>query len=118
MLNHGILPSRRNDEICANRPLPSSLLLKGPRTPGEDHPDVAITYNNLGNVHESQGDYPKALEYYGDALGIWLKALGEGRGYACDFRSHECIGCLAHSMFWSMMIIISVGRNMLSASSK
>lgn len=66
-------------------PLNSSLLSKGPRTPGEDHPDVATTYNNLGNVYQSQGDYAKALEYHEKALRIRLKVLGDGRGTA---RAH------------------------------
>ncbi|MBQ5607295.1 MAG: tetratricopeptide repeat protein, partial [Prevotella sp.] len=33
-------------------------------------------YGNIGSVYSSQGDYPKALEYYQKALGIWEKVFG------------------------------------------
>ena len=41
-----------------------------------DHPAVAAIYNNLGNVCDSEGDYDAAVECYGKALAIWLRALG------------------------------------------
>ncbi len=31
---------------------------------GENNPDTAISYNNIGLVYCSQGDYNKALEYH------------------------------------------------------
>ena len=37
---------------------------------GEDHPDVATTYNNIANVYDSQGKYEEALDYYNKALTI------------------------------------------------
>jgi tetratricopeptide (TPR) repeat protein len=37
---------------------------------GDNHPDVAISYNNIGNVYAFQGDYDKALKYYEKALKI------------------------------------------------
>jgi len=39
---------------------------------GENHPDVATCYNNIGNVYNIQGDYTRALEYYDKALKILL----------------------------------------------
>ena len=37
---------------------------------------AAATYANMAGVHDSLGDYPKALELYEQALQIQLKALG------------------------------------------
>ena len=44
---------------------------------GEDHPSVAVDYNNIGTVYSSLGDYDKALEYLNHALNIWQSTLGE-----------------------------------------
>ena len=43
---------------------------------GTEHENTATTYNNIGVVYCNQGDYPKALEYYGKALAIDKKVLG------------------------------------------
>ena len=42
----------------------------------EDTSDTATSYNNIGAVYCSQGDYDKALEYYSKALAIKEKVLG------------------------------------------
>lgn len=44
---------------------------------GEGHPDVATSYNNIGGVYDSQGDYAKALENYERSLKIRLGIFGE-----------------------------------------
>lgn len=44
---------------------------------GENHPVVALSYNNIGAVYDSQGVYDKALENYEKALKIQLGILGE-----------------------------------------
>ena len=44
---------------------------------GETHPDVALSYNNIGSVYSSQGDYVKALEMYQRSLKIYLAIFGE-----------------------------------------
>ena len=49
-----------------------------------DHPAVAATYINLGNVCDSKGDYDAAREYHGKALAIRLRALGADQGGGCD----------------------------------
>ena len=47
------------------------------RVLGENHPDLAITYNNIGTVYNSKGDYDTALQYYDKALKIRERVLGE-----------------------------------------
>ncbi|MBQ7694404.1 MAG: tetratricopeptide repeat protein [Lentisphaeria bacterium] len=44
---------------------------------GENHPDTATCYNNIGSAWWSKGDCDKALEYYGKALKILRQVLGE-----------------------------------------
>ena len=44
---------------------------------GESHPDVALSYNNIGFVYGATGDYSKELEYYEKSLRIRLSVLGE-----------------------------------------
>ena len=44
---------------------------------GTDHADTATSYNNIGLVYKTQGDYEQALEYYTKALDIREKVLGE-----------------------------------------
>jgi tetratricopeptide (TPR) repeat protein len=48
---------------------------------GLEHPDTATSYNNIGGVYASQGDYPKALEYYLKALAILENKLGKDHPY-------------------------------------
>lgn len=43
---------------------------------GMEHPDVATSYDNIGTVYQSKGDYDKALEYYVKALDIRERVLG------------------------------------------
>ena len=43
---------------------------------GPDHPVVALYYNCIGMVFDSQGDYAQALEYYRRALSIWEQVFG------------------------------------------
>ena len=44
---------------------------------GQEHKNTATSYNNIGSVYKNQGDYPKALEYYGKALAIVEEVLGK-----------------------------------------
>lgn len=43
---------------------------------GEEHPDVAKSYNNIGEVYDKQGDYAKAMENYCTAYQIRHSILG------------------------------------------
>ena len=42
---------------------------------GFNHPDVATSYNNLGGVYYSKGNYDRAIEYYEKSLVIRLEKL-------------------------------------------
>jgi tetratricopeptide (TPR) repeat protein len=44
---------------------------------GNEHPDVATSYNNIGCVYSEQGDYSKALDFYQKALKIREKVMGD-----------------------------------------
>ena len=43
---------------------------------GSNHPDVAISLNNLAGLYETQGRYADAEPLYKRSLAIWEKALG------------------------------------------
>lgn len=43
----------------------------------KNHPDMAISYNNIGTLYADLGEYGKASEYLNKALGIWLFVYGE-----------------------------------------
>jgi tetratricopeptide (TPR) repeat protein len=43
---------------------------------GNQHPVIAISYNNIGYLYYEKGEYEKALEYYKLSLAIKLKAIG------------------------------------------
>lgn len=44
---------------------------------GQEHPDVAISLNNLAGLYESQGKYEAAEPLYLQALEMDKKLLGE-----------------------------------------
>jgi len=44
---------------------------------GEEHADVAASYNNLGSFYQDLGQYKEAKEYYKKALIIRKKTFGE-----------------------------------------
>ena len=44
---------------------------------GEEHPDVAVSYNNIGTVYKAQGDFTKAVDVFMKALAIQVKVLGD-----------------------------------------
>ena len=46
------------------------------KTLGEDHPDTAVSYNNLASNLNAQGKYAEAEPLYRKALAIRLKTLG------------------------------------------
>ncbi len=46
------------------------------KTYGEEHPNVAGSYSNIGLVWDNKGEYDKALEFYRKCLDIQLKTHG------------------------------------------
>ena len=46
-------------------------------TLGENHPDVAQSYNNIGIVYQAKGDSRKAKEYRTKSHAVKLNTLGE-----------------------------------------
>ena len=44
---------------------------------GEDHANVATSYNDLAVVYNSLGEYNRAKELHEKALVIWKKVFGE-----------------------------------------
>jgi hypothetical protein len=43
---------------------------------GGEHPDVAISYSNIGRIWDSKGDYDRAMEFHEKCLSIRLKVHG------------------------------------------
>ena len=63
-------------------------------TLGEEHMEMATTYNNIGEVYRVQGDYDSALEYHQKALRIDEKALGtEHPDTAIDYNNIGLVYC-------------------------
>jgi len=44
---------------------------------GDEHPSVATSYNYIGSIWDSKGEYDKALGFYQKCLDIRLKTLGD-----------------------------------------
>jgi tetratricopeptide (TPR) repeat protein len=40
-----------------------------------NHPNLAISYNNIGSMYDNMGEYSKALLYYEHAQKIWQSSL-------------------------------------------
>jgi tetratricopeptide (TPR) repeat protein len=55
---------------------------------GPEHPDVAVSLNNLASLYDNQGQFPKAERLHQRALTIWEKALGpEHPNMAASFNN-------------------------------
>lgn len=44
---------------------------------GENHPYVAVTYNNLGSIYFRMEDYAKSLECYQKSYDLYRSLFGE-----------------------------------------
>ena len=51
-------------------------ILKNLASLGREHPGVAGTYNNIGEVYRQQAKYPEALNMYQKSLDINIKVHG------------------------------------------
>ena len=63
---------------------------------GQDHPNTAGSYNNIGIVYRNKGDYDKALEYYLKAVKIREAVLGEN--HPSTALSYNNISWIYHLM--------------------
>ncbi|MGD0756681.1 MAG: CHAT domain-containing tetratricopeptide repeat protein, partial [Bacteroidales bacterium] len=59
-------------------------------TLGEKHPEVATSYNNIGNAYYDKGEYDKALEYHFKSFQLLKEILGEKHPLVAD--SYNSIG--------------------------
>ena len=59
-----------------SRPAAERALELREKALGPEHPDVAASLNNLGDLYGEKGDYAKAEPLFQRALDIWEKALG------------------------------------------
>ena len=66
------------------------------KTLGEEHPDTASSYENIGNIYDAKGDYDKGYEYHIQALNIRKKVLGEEHPDMA--HSLNNIGAACHAM--------------------
>ena len=58
------------------------------QTLGENHPDYALSLNNLASIYSSLGNYNKAIELGTQAINIRKKTLGENHpGYALSLSN-------------------------------
>jgi len=44
---------------------------------GENHQDVATSYNNIGGIYNSKGEFDTALDYYQRSLSIKISIFGD-----------------------------------------
>jgi tetratricopeptide (TPR) repeat protein len=54
---------------------------------GEEHPDTAMSYNDIGFVYNLKDEYNQALEYYIKALNIREKILGKHQDTALSYNN-------------------------------
>ncbi|WP_166158550.1 tetratricopeptide repeat protein [Neochlamydia sp. AcF84] len=55
---------------------------------GENHPNVAKDYNNLGQIYQEQGDLGKAADYISKAFAISLKLFGDNHPTAVIYYNN------------------------------
>ncbi len=74
--NLGVVASQQEGKYEEARDYLERALAIREKALGPEHPQVAGSLNNLGNVASSQGKYEEARDYYERALAIREKALG------------------------------------------
>ena len=63
---------------------------------GENHSDVAMSYNNLGNLYDNKGNLSKAEEFYLKSLKIYENLFGENHSDVA--KSYNNLGSLYDNM--------------------
>ncbi|OUL28003.1 tetratricopeptide repeat protein [Nostoc sp. RF31YmG] len=69
-------------------PLYQTALSLRQRLLGQEHPDVATSYNNLAALYDSQGRYSEAEPLYQKALEIAKRSLGVNHPNTITFREN------------------------------
>lgn len=84
------------DEVTTAEKFYNKSLILSQVVFGDDHPAVAVCYNNMGKVYSRYQDgADKALDYYNKALTITRKTLGEDH---IDISAcYDSIGCALRS---------------------
>ena len=62
-----------SSDVCSSDLFSKSLAIQL-NTLGENYPDVAVSYNNIGIVYRAKGDNEKAKEYHTKSLAIKHKS--------------------------------------------
>src|SRR5690606_17290196 len=63
---------------------------------GEDHPDIAMCFNNIGIIYQEEMKYSEALEYFHKAWNIRqihlpIEHPSLGQSHACIGNVHYCL---------------------------
>ena len=56
------------------------------------HPDIAASYNNLGNAYMNKGEYEQAINYHQQTLAIMLKAYEQSPNHPSISGSYNNLG--------------------------
>ncbi|HNF87014.1 MAG TPA: tetratricopeptide repeat protein, partial [bacterium] len=69
----------QGDDEKAKNNFNRALWIRKKTLPG-DHIDIGWSYNNLGLVNYNSGYFTLALQYYDQALGVFMRTIGENSG--------------------------------------
>lgn len=78
---------------------------------GEDHPDVAVTLNNLAMVDWRRGDLKRAEERFQQAVNIGLESLGPAHPKVADFLANLAFLLVAKGEKGRAVSLLTEGMN-------
>ncbi|MDN5102359.1 SIR2 family protein [Aliarcobacter butzleri] len=67
----GSLNSRLGNKTIAKKFFTESFEMRKKLYPKQDHPDIAISLNNLGTAWNHKHDFDKALDFYSQSFEMW-----------------------------------------------
>jgi CHAT domain-containing protein len=87
---------------------------------GENHPNVATSYNNIGSAYVWKGEYEKAIEYYSKALTLLKKGNSRQETiWGAKYLGRVCLEIknypLAASSFEDAVSVIENARHTMGA---
>jgi len=83
-LHKQVIELYRAEKYTDAIPLAERVLAIREKALGLDHPDVALSLNNLALLYKAQGRYADAEPVYKRALAIYEKALGPTHPYVAE----------------------------------